>query len=110
MSVTGHKSANSLTVYQNIDEQKKIEMGRSVGQHIASLGQEMVRYSGSRSGSRTIDNELENLHLEDWNFDVDFPHTTAIRPQPQQSLSTGFPQGMFNNCQIKSLTIQLPGQ
>ena len=28
----------------------------------------------------------------------------------QQSLSTGFPQGMFNNCQIKSLTIQLPGQ
>ena len=81
MSVTGHKSAGSLTVYQGVDDAKKIEMGQALGDHIASLGQEVVPYTGPiasngiRAAAPRQDEsaiQLQNLQLDDWNFDVDF--------------------------------------
>ena len=129
MSVTGHKSASSLTVYQNVNESKKIEMGQAVGHHIAGLGKEVVRYTDQSRGraaapghTHNVDAiELQNLQLEDWNFDVDFfPNNSVLsrRQPPHQQPNTGvislpgggsIPVGMFSNCQINNLNIHLPG-
>ena len=128
MSVTGHKSAGSLTVYQGVDDAKKIEMGQALGDHIASLGQEVVPYTGPitsngiRAAAPRQDEsaiQLQNLQLDDWNFDVDFfPNNSALVRQPPQPSTTGMislpggasiPVGMFQNCQINNLNIHLPG-
>ena len=102
MAMTGHNSGSSLSVYQKVDEQEKLEMGSSLGNYVAN-----------KNNTALVENELDDLVLDDWNFDIEYfptnnPISIPSRSSCGSSKLSNFPYGLFNNCNINNLHIHLP--
>ena len=76
MSVTGHKSVSSLSVYKKVDQSEKIEIGQSLANYVLLSKEVQPKTPSIDISTEKID---DNLELDDWNFDV-FPNqdTTTL--------------------------------
>ena len=97
MSVTGHKSVSSLSVYQRVSDSEKLTMGRAISSVVADQKHA----------------EAEMLDLEDINFDDVsewFPMAAQARPAPTRTMpsSSRLPNApLFSNCNIGNVTINI---
>ena len=109
-SITGHKSLSSLAVYQRTSSKQKIEMAHALHRKIAGGGHSVPSASASSShGASSIPTprgdsmpaSMSISELGDLNFvfdDINIPEDIAPGP-------ASFPQGLFNNCNIGSISI-----
>lgn len=98
MSVTGHKSVSSLSVYQKVGEQEKVDMGRSIGEYASGGCSSLVKFQ--------LQNEYQDLVLDDWDNDLD------IQPAKQQQqnsteLALNRMKSIFTNCTISNVHIHI---
>ena len=102
MAMTGHNSGSSLSVYQKVDEQEKLEMGSSLGNYVAN-----------KNNTALVEIKLDDLVLDDWNLDIEYFPTNYPISIPNNSSCgssklSNCPYGLSNNCNINNLHIHLP--
>ena len=101
MAMTGHRSVQSLAVYQKVDDDEKMEMGSSLGDHLVKNTKQVIKYDAPNNhNENTIRDDLENLVLDDWNPVPSLPGNTS-------TTALSFPGRLFTNCQINNLTINV---
>lgn len=87
MSVTGHKSVQSLTVYQRVDDAQKIVMGNAISKTLSSDSAVVP----TSLPLQDITNELAGINPEDLFNDF------SDKPQSHLPPSSG---PVFNNCHV----------
>ena len=69
MSVSGHKSVSSLTVYQRVNESEKNNMGQAINNYIHPNEIQVVKKSDNTSNINPLHHEFNDLVLEDLALD-----------------------------------------
>lgn len=95
MSVTGHKSVQSLSVYQRVGDSEKVQMGQAITNIISQNEGHLPLCDGGLS------NELAGINCEELFSDFD------ALPGPAQPAVPS--HNTFNNCKItwiNNVTIQ----
>ena len=121
MSVTGHKSVSSLTVYQRVSDEEGISMGQTINDHIHNNNQQLIPLPVPPANTlpvpsiRTIANEpfdieLEDMSLEDFqNQDGQESHVRLGLPSAMTTHTHNVQQpalsSIFSNCRINKVTI-----
>ena len=85
MAVTGHKSVQSLAVYQKTDDKRKSEMGNVLGQAMQRRDEEIVRPIQDRQPLRALPPPQQNLPIEYRNQQI-FNQQQEIGPPPPPQL------------------------
>ena len=115
MAVTGHKSVQSLTVYQRVNDHEKVQMGQALSENLVPTEtNQVVPYSGpalstpsmtSNVPLQDISNQLAGINPDELFNDFEMPSTgnqlQSARNNPSQN-------PVFHNCSvtwINSITI-----
>ena len=71
MSVTGHKSVQSLSVYQRVSDEEKIQMGESLGMNIVPISEaSMTAYTAPTNNTVSTDTESALYKVQTMEHDV----------------------------------------
>ena len=90
MSVTGHKSVSSLSVYQRVSDEEKIAMGQAIGNSVDKNDLAVVPVSNSIEAEEEIETMMQNMNIPS-----------------QMNISSVQRLPAFHGCQINSLTINI---
>ena len=97
MSVSGHKSVSSLSVYQHVGSSEKVSMGKAIGEH---LNNKQTTKNNTCNYS-SVNTEFNDLLLDDMDF-TDFNATELMVPLTTTKLPIA-----FNNCSFSNVTIDI---
>ena len=97
MSVSGHKSVSSLSVYQHVGSSEKISMGKAIGEH---LNNKQTTKNNTCNYS-SVNTEFNELLLDDMDF-TNFNATELMVPLTTIKLPIA-----FNNCSFSNVTINI---
>ena len=101
MSVTGHKSVSSLTVYQRVSDEEGISMGQTINDHIHNNNQQLIPLPVPPANTlpvpsiRTIANEPFDIELEDMSLE-DFQNQDG----QESHVRLGLPSAMTTHTPI----------
>ena len=97
MSVSGHKSVSSLSLYQHVGSPEKISMGKAIGEHLHNK----QTTKNNTCNYSSVNTEFNDLLLDDMDF-TDFNATELMVPLTTTKLPIA-----FNNCSFSNVTINI---
>ena len=97
MSVSGHKSVSSLSIYQHIGSSEKISKGKAIGEHLNNKH----TTKNNTCNYSSVNTEFNDFLLDDMDF-TDFNATELM-----VSLTTTKLPIAFNNCSFSNVTINI---
>ena len=104
MAVTGHKSVQSLTVYQGVDDHEKVQMGQALAENLVPTEtNQVVPSMTSNVPLQEISNQLAGINPDDLFNDFEMPSNQLLPPRNNASQTP-----VFHNCSvtwINNLTI-----
>ena len=106
MSVTGHKSVQSLSVYWRVSDEEKIQMGESLGMNLEpSSASCMTAYTAPNNN--TVFADTESALYEVQTMELDVVEQLFLDFNEQESTKSILRPICFNNCTVNIANVNV---